>query len=114
MHNLGISAPLKAWIDQLIRPGITYQFGKNMERIGVFNNKKVYLAIAAGGISQRSAGKDYLESYIKSVFKEYTGMTDIITLKVEGTAINNFEIKIEQLLSTLFEENPQHLTESNY
>lgn len=29
MHNLGISAPLKAWIDQLVRFGITYGYTDN-------------------------------------------------------------------------------------
>lgn len=103
MHNLGISAPLKGWLDQLIRPGITYRYDKNMKRSGVFTDKKVYLAIASGGIYQKSGENNFLELYIKSVFKEYTGMTDITTLKIEGTALNNFEVKLEKILNTAFE-----------
>lgn len=40
MHNFGISAPLKAWIDLLIRPGITYRFDNTGARVGLLHNKK--------------------------------------------------------------------------
>jgi FMN-dependent NADH-azoreductase len=49
MHNFGISALLKAWIDQLVRVGVTYRFNEDGTRSGSLQNKKVYLAISSGG-----------------------------------------------------------------
>lgn len=91
MHNFGISAPLKAWIDLLIRPGITYRFDNTGARVGLLHNKKIYLAIASGGkLPDTMRENDYIESYLKAVFQAYTGITDIRTFRVEGTIENNY------------------------
>lgn len=90
-HNFSISAPLKAWIDLLVRVGISYGFDNTGARVGYLKGKKVYLAIASGGKSSTTAeGNDYLESYIKAVFDAYTGITDIRTFRVEGTIQNDY------------------------
>ena len=86
-----ISAPLKAWIDLLVRVGISYGFDNTGARVGYLKGKKVYLAIASGGKSSTTAeGNDYLESYIRAVFDAYTGITDICTFRVEGTIQNDY------------------------
>jgi len=91
MHNFSISAPLKAWIDLLIRPGITYNFDNTGARVGLLQDKKVYLAIASGGkLPDTMRENEYIESYIKTVFQAYTGITDIRTFRVEGTIENNY------------------------
>ncbi|MDR6782001.1 FMN-dependent NADH-azoreductase [Pedobacter africanus] len=102
MHNLGVSAPLKAWIDQLVRFGITYGYGNDGKRYGYLKGKKVYLAIASGG---RSAdwpeNFEFIASYIKAVFNAYLGITDIYTFRIEGTASNNFEANYEEIIKSL-------------
>lgn len=91
MHNFSISAPLKAWIDLLVRVGTSYGFDNTGARVGYLKGKKVYLAIASGGKSSTTAeGNDYLESYISAVFDAYTGITDICTFRVEGTSQNDY------------------------
>ncbi|HWV32160.1 MAG TPA: NAD(P)H-dependent oxidoreductase, partial [Dyadobacter sp.] len=86
MHNLGVSAPLKAWLDQLVRVGVTYRFNEDGSRAGYFQNKKVYLAIASGGKQEFwPEGYEFIESYIKAVLSAYTGITDVSTYRVEGT-----------------------------
>lgn len=102
MHNLGISAPLKAWIDQLIRFGITYAYNNDGTRTGLLKNKKVYLAIASGGkLSDWSNDHEYIEEYIKAVFGAYAGITDINTFRVEGTANPNFKENYEEIIQNL-------------
>lgn len=102
MHNLGISAPLKAWIDQLIRVGITYGYGKNGKREGYLKGKKVYLASASGGKSSDwPENFDFIESYIKAVFNTYLGITDIYTFRVEGTAAPNFKANYEEIIKNI-------------
>ncbi len=102
MHNLGISAPLKAWIDQLIRFGITYGYGKDGKREGYLNGKKVYLAIASGSrLSDWPGNFDFIESYIKAVFNTYLGITDICTFRVEGTASNEFKEDYREIIKNI-------------
>lgn len=97
MFNLGISTPLKAWLDQLIRAGVTYVFDEQWNRVGQFKDKKVYLAVASGGKSTEGA-PDYISAYIKDVFRSYTGITDVETYRIEGTMENGFTADYEGIL----------------
>jgi FMN-dependent NADH-azoreductase len=102
MHNLGMSAPLKAWMDQLVRFGLTYVYDSDGMRSGRLQNKKVYLAIASGGqLSQWPDGHEFIESYVKAVFSAYAGITDVCTFRVEGTAGNNFTADYEDIIQNL-------------
>ncbi len=97
MFNLGISTPLKAWLDQLIRAGVTYIFDEHWNRVGQFKDKKVYLAVASGGRSTEGA-PDYVSAYLKDVFRNYTGITDVETYCIEGTMENSFTADYESIL----------------
>lgn len=102
MHNLGISAPLKAWIDQLIRFGITYGYNQDGTRNGFLTGKKVYLAIAMGGKIRENSGPDqYISDYIKAVFSAYTGITDVSTFCVAGTVETGFDGNYEDIIQNL-------------
>ena len=97
MFNLGISTPLKAWLDQLIRAGVSYVFDEQWNRVGQFKGKKVYLAVASGG--RRAEGApDYISAYIKDVFRNYTGITNVETYRIEGTMENGFTEDYEGIL----------------
>ncbi|MDR4952213.1 NAD(P)H-dependent oxidoreductase [Chryseobacterium sp. ES2] len=97
MFNLGISTLLKAWLDQLIRAGVTYIFDEHWNRVGQFKDKKVYLAVASGGRSTEGA-PDYISAYIKDVLRSYTGITDVETYCIEGTMENGFTADYESIL----------------
>ncbi|WP_426480689.1 FMN-dependent NADH-azoreductase [Chryseobacterium sp. R2ACT005] len=97
MFNLGISTPLKAWLDQLIRAGVTYVFDEQWNRVGQFKGKKVYLAIASGGRNTEGA-PDYISDYLKDVFRSYTGITDVETYRIEGTMEHGFTADYEGIL----------------
>jgi FMN-dependent NADH-azoreductase len=97
MFNLGVSTPLKAWLDQLIRAGVTYVFDEHWNRVGQFKDKKMYLAVASGGRSTEDA-PDYISAYLKDVFRSYTGITDVETYRVEGTMENGFNPDYESIL----------------
>lgn len=102
VHNLGIAAPLKAWIDQLIRFGITYGYNNDGTRTGYLSGKKVYLAIASGGrLADWGNQTDYAAAYIKSVFNAYVGITDISTYRIEGTASPDFKENYEEIIKNL-------------
>lgn len=98
-YNFTVSAQLKAWIDQLVRVGVTYTYNETGNRVGLISNKKVYLAIASGGVQPKGDFvKDYLADYIKDVFKTYVGITDIDTYRIEGTAFPNFSPNYREVL----------------
>lgn len=102
MHNFGISGLLKAWIDQLVRVGITYRYNDDGTRTGCLPDKKVYLAVASGGkLSYWPAGYEFIESYVKAVFSAYAGITNVCTYRVEGTAEQNFTVNYEEIIQSL-------------
>ncbi|MDR2271893.1 MAG: NAD(P)H-dependent oxidoreductase [Sphingobacterium sp.] len=99
MHNFAISAHLKAWIDQLVRFGITYTYDEIGNRVGLITDKKIYLAIASGGKQIASLSKDYIADYLTDVFRTYVGITDVTTYRVEGTAFPDFSPNYCEILA---------------
>lgn len=76
VHNFGIPALLKAWIDQLVRPGVTNGKGGSP-----FVQKKVYVAVASGRLSN----PDFIKPYLQAILAE-VGLTDVTVLTLNGTA----------------------------
>ena len=85
LHNFGIPALLKAWIDQIARAGQTFSYSAEGPK-GLVTNKKVYLAIASGAVMSVYPGSDHSESYLRTLLS-FLGMTDITAFRVEGLAI---------------------------
>jgi FMN-dependent NADH-azoreductase len=87
MYNLTIHSALKAWIDHVVRAGLTFNYSeKGVE--GLVKGKKAYLIEASGGVYSDGPAKDldFVEPYLRSILG-FIGLTDITTLRVEGTAI---------------------------
>ncbi|MFV5699827.1 FMN-dependent NADH-azoreductase [Flavobacterium sp. ZT3R17] len=87
LYNFGIPSTLKSWIDHIARAGVTFTYTENGPE-GLIKNKKVYLAIASGGIYSEGPMKpfDFTETYLRAVLG-FLGMTDITVFRVEGTVI---------------------------
>lgn len=87
MYNFSIPSSLKAWVDHIARAGITFRYTENGVE-GLIKNKKVFLAIATGGIYSDGPMKefDFTEKYLKTVLG-FIGITDITTFRVEGTSM---------------------------
>ena len=88
MYNFGIPSVLKTWIDHTVRINKTFVYDEQGIPKGIFKNKKVYLAIASGGIYSDGPMKafDFTESYLRSILG-FIGLTDMTAFRVEGTAI---------------------------
>lgn len=95
MYNFSIHSTLKAWIDHIARAGKTFRYSEQGPE-GLIKNKKVYLAIATGGIYSEGPMKayDFTEPYLRTVLG-FLGMTDITTFRVEG--MNMPELKDQAL-----------------
>ncbi len=87
MYNFSVPSVLKAWIDHISRAGITFKYTE-AGPMGLVNNKKVYIALASGGIYSEGFMKDndFAEPYLKAVLS-FLGMKDITTVRVEGLAM---------------------------
>jgi len=87
MYNFSIPSVLKAWIDNIARAGRTFRYSEHGPE-GLVKGKKVFLAVASGGIYSEGMMKpmDFVEPYLRAVFS-FLGMTDVTTIRVEGVAI---------------------------
>jgi FMN-dependent NADH-azoreductase len=84
MYNFGIHSTLKAWIDHIVRKGLTFSVSDNGAE-GLVKGKKVYLALSSGGIYSEGAWKamDYVEPYMRFILG-FIGLTDVTVFRVEG------------------------------
>ena len=84
MYNFSIPAVLKAYIDQIVRLGVT--FTSSYE--GLVKGKKVTAILASGGVyapGSQTEAYNVAGSYLKQVFG-FIGMTDVTVLLAGGTA----------------------------
>ncbi len=91
MYNFGIPSTLKAWIDHIARAGITFKYTPDGPQ-GLVKGKKIYLAVATGGIysSGQSIPYDFVVPYLKT-FLGFIGITDISVIRAEGLAIPDIQ-----------------------
>ena len=84
MINFGIPSSLKAYIDYVVRPGVTFRYANNAPE-GLVRGKKVYLVVARGGIYSRGAMEafNFQDTYLKAVLG-FMGITDVEVIAMEG------------------------------
>lgn len=87
LYNFGINSALKAWIDHIVRSGVTFKYDEN-GAAGLINGKKVYIALASGGIYSDGPMKpfDFVVPYLKHILS-FIGLSDITVFRVEGSSI---------------------------
>lgn len=87
MYNFNMPSALKAWIDHIVRPGVTFSYA-NGKPEGLLKDKKVYLAMAANGVYSDGPMKpyDFSEPYLRFMLG-FLGLTDITIFRIEGGAI---------------------------
>ncbi len=93
LYNFGIPSTLKAWIDHIVRAGVTFRYANGFPE-GLVTNKKVYLAIASGGVYSEGPMKshDFTESYLRTALG-FIGMTDIKAFRIEGALLPDLKEK---------------------
>lgn len=91
LYNFGIPSTLKAWVDHIVRAGATFSYSNGFPE-GLVINKKVYLAIASGGVYSDGPMKsyDFTEPFLRTALG-FIGMTDITAFRVEGTFVPEFK-----------------------
>jgi FMN-dependent NADH-azoreductase len=85
MYNLTVSAPLKAWIDQIVRVGRTVLYGPNGPE-GKLKGKKVFVLTSRGGSFRPgtpTAQYDHQEPYLRHILG-FIGLTDVTFIHAEN------------------------------
>ena len=87
MYNFGIPARLKAWIDNLVVPDITFRYDADGKPVGLLSGRKLWILQASG--SAYSAGyllaaMEYSIPYLRTVFA-FIGISDCTAIRAEGT-----------------------------
>ncbi|MBB3841736.1 FMN-dependent NADH-azoreductase [Runella defluvii] len=104
LYNFSIPANLKAWLDQIARANETFSYATGSPQ-GLLTGKKVYLAIASGGIYSEGMMKayDFTENYLRTVLG-FMGLTDVSTFRLEGIFVPNMgEQAVSKALETVEE-----------
>lgn len=85
MYNFAISAPLKAWIDQVVRAGRTWRYTANGPQ-GLLKTKKVFVIESRGGAYRPQTPTerfDHQEPYLRHVLA-FIGLTDVTFIHAEN------------------------------
>jgi FMN-dependent NADH-azoreductase len=85
MYNFAIPAPLKAWIDQVVRAGKTVRFQESGPE-GLLKGKKVYVITSRGGGYRPGTPTerfDYQEPYLRHILA-FIGLTDVTFIHTEN------------------------------
>ena len=83
MYNFSIPSTLKAYIDQIVRPGRTFSFPDYQ---GLVTGKKMFLLQARGG-GGYGPQNNFQDPYLRTIFG-LIGITDIEVLNDEKTLTN--------------------------
>jgi FMN-dependent NADH-azoreductase len=85
MYNLTVSAPLKAWIDQIVRAGRTVLWSASGAE-GVLKGKKVFVLTSRGGSfrpGSPTAQYDHQEPYLRHILG-FIGLSDVTFIHAEN------------------------------
>ncbi|MGR6737371.1 FMN-dependent NADH-azoreductase [Pseudomonas chlororaphis] len=81
MYNFAIPSTLKAWLDHVLRAGVTFKYTATGPQ-GLLNGKRAYVLTARGGIYAGSTA-DHQEPYLRQVMG-FIGIHDVEFIHAEG------------------------------
>lgn len=80
IYNFSVPASLKAWIDQIARVGLTFNYTSNGP-VGKLTNKKAFIVMASGGTALGS-DIDFASGYLRHMLK-FIGIVDVSVINAE-------------------------------
>ena len=101
IYNFGPPATLKAWADLAARVKLTFKYSEDGDRIGLLEDKEVYLVITSGG-TKIQGDEDYLTPWLIHMLN-FFGIKNIKIIAADQMAldyeksIKQAENKIEEL-----------------
>jgi FMN-dependent NADH-azoreductase len=89
MHNFGISAQLKTWIDQIVRVGRTFSYSAQGPQGLLAENKKVIVVVARGGAYSGASPVAFLdqqEPYLRTILG-FVGLKNVQFVYAENQGL---------------------------
>jgi FMN-dependent NADH-azoreductase len=83
MWNYSMPAIMKAWIDQVLAPGLTFNFTKQGVSKPLHKIKQIVLLAASGGVYKEDDARETLSKQIEAIFG-FIGITDIQIAWADG------------------------------
>lgn len=93
IYNFSVPASLKAWIDQIARAGLTFNYTENGP-VGKLKNKKAYIVMASGG-TELGSEIDFASTYLKHVLG-FIGIHDVSIISAEKFNAND-DISLQRI-----------------
>ena len=81
MYNFAIPSTLKAWLDHVLRAGVTFKYTDTGPQ-GLLSGKRAYVLTARGGIYAGSTA-DHQEPYLRQIMA-FIGIHDVTFIHAEG------------------------------
>lgn len=81
MYNFAIPSTLKAWLDHVLRAGVTFKYTETGPQ-GLLTGKRAYVLTARGGIHAGMA-QDHQEPYLRQALA-FIGIHDVQFIHAEG------------------------------
>ena len=107
MYNFAIPAVLKAWVDHIVRYGVTFSAGPDGYKGLVPAGKRATFLLASGGNYGEGSGAEAYNQetpYLKSIFG-FIGITDTQAVLAGGTsALMQGKVSQEEFLKPLLEK----------
>ncbi|MBV7538496.1 NAD(P)H-dependent oxidoreductase [Duganella sp. sic0402] len=86
MHNFSVPSVLKAWLDHVVRIGVTFNATPE-GKIGTLADRPVYIAVSSGGwrTGERARQPDFLEPYLRAILPTI-GLKDLHFFSLQALA----------------------------
>ncbi len=108
-YNFQVPTTLKAYIDYIARPRITFQYGANGPEGLLPHDTPVYGFVASGGVYSNQPDSDFMSLWLKQVFG-FVGLNNLELIHTEGaamggeqaqTAFSKTAQRIDEIVTTL-------------
>lgn len=88
MYNFGITSTLKAWLDHLLRAGLTFRYTPTGP-VGLLTGKRAIVVETRGGhyTNGPAAASDHQEPHLRTLLA-FVGITDVTFVRVEKLSIS--------------------------
>lgn len=83
MWNYGVPAIMKAWIDQILCPGLAFNMSKEDGMQALHKIKSIVLLVASGGVYKEDDERDALTRQVRHAFS-FIGIEDLEIVWAEG------------------------------
>lgn len=83
MWNYGVPAAMKAWIDQVLCPGLTFEMNKEGAVTPLHNVKSIVLFVSSGSVYKEDDDRDALSRQVRHAFA-FIGIDDLEIVWADG------------------------------